>query len=214
MEIDRYKKVAAPSEDEEQAVVIEWCELNSHRYPELKMIYHVPNEGKRSAAYAAKEKRLGLKKGVPDLVIPVKRMGFAGLYIEMKKIGGRLTREQRIWLDMLNDEGYAAFVAEGAEQAIKIIQGYLNNDIDAMLRYGIDKRYCRASADGYADINTALLTLMCVLMVMLDFSLNRTITGLSIMIPFLSLLYVVICMVIEAFERVLIRRELIKNDKK
>ena len=32
----------------EQQAVIEWCEVMSGQFPELKTIYHIPNEGKRS----------------------------------------------------------------------------------------------------------------------------------------------------------------------
>lgn len=32
----------------EQQAVIEWCEVMSGQFPELKTIYHIPNEGKRA----------------------------------------------------------------------------------------------------------------------------------------------------------------------
>ena len=38
-----------PTEEEEQAVVIRWCQLFEGHWPELRLIYHIPNEGKRSA---------------------------------------------------------------------------------------------------------------------------------------------------------------------
>ena len=32
----------------EQQAVIDWCVINSGRFPELKTIYHIPNEAKEA----------------------------------------------------------------------------------------------------------------------------------------------------------------------
>ena len=71
-------------EDTEQMGVIDWSNWNTGRFPELKLLFHVPNGGKRNAAEAARFKAMGVKAGVPDLCLPVPRGGYAGLYIEMK----------------------------------------------------------------------------------------------------------------------------------
>ena len=57
----------------EQQAVMEWAEYQTGRYPELKLLYHIPNEGKRSVVNGANLKKAGLKKGVPDLCLPVAR---------------------------------------------------------------------------------------------------------------------------------------------
>lgn len=54
-------------EDTEQMGVIDWANWNLQRFPELKMLYHVPNGGKRNPAEAARFKAMGVKAGVPDL---------------------------------------------------------------------------------------------------------------------------------------------------
>lgn len=89
-------------EDTEQMGVIDWANWNLQRFPELKMLYHVPNGGKRNPAEAARFKAMGVKAGVPDLCLPVPMNGYAGLYIEMKygsgdrlqKIHGRVHRHK------------------------------------------------------------------------------------------------------------------------
>ena len=63
-----------------QEAIIEWCAWNMQQYPELELLYHVPNGGKRDKATAAVLKRQGVKAGVPDLVLPVARCGYHGLY--------------------------------------------------------------------------------------------------------------------------------------
>ena len=58
-------------EEAEQAAIFEWAEYEKRKYPELELLYHVPNGGKRDAKTAAILKRCGVKAGVPDLVLPV-----------------------------------------------------------------------------------------------------------------------------------------------
>lgn len=87
---------------------------------------HVPNEGKRNYQTAAVLRSLGLKRGVPDILIFEPRGGYHGLAIEMKDNGGKLTEPQKQWLRALIDRGYKAGVCYSAESAIKVIERYLD----------------------------------------------------------------------------------------
>ena len=118
--------IAVPTEHEEQTALMDWLYLMSRKYPELNLFYHVPNEGKRSPAAAMKLLAEGLKKGVPDNFLPVARGGYHGLYIELKRTkGGKLSPEQRQWLDDLNAQGYLAVECKGWEAAAKVIEKYM-----------------------------------------------------------------------------------------
>lgn len=123
-------KPRVPTEDEEQITLFRWAELMAQtRWPELRLMYHVPNGGKRSKAEAGIFRAMGVKPGVPDVMLPVARQGYHGLYIEMKRTeGGRVSAEQRQWLDALAEQGYKTEVAYGWEQARKILEGYLDPD--------------------------------------------------------------------------------------
>ena len=112
------KPVYASSEDAEQEAVVEYCDLL--HIP----IVHIPNEGKRSLSYAARMKRMGLRSGFPDLLVPLARGGYHGLFIEMKYEKNKTTKEQKEWLERLAAEGYACAVCYGAAEAIKIIESY------------------------------------------------------------------------------------------
>lgn len=110
----------------EQQAVIEWCEWMSAKYPELKTIYHITNEGKRSKSGGAALVAAGLKKGVPDLCLPVARGIYNALYIEMKKSRKeRCTKDQREFQALLAAEGNFCAVAYGANEAIWLIEQYL-----------------------------------------------------------------------------------------
>ena len=115
-----------PSEEQEQETVFEWVMLMSKQFPELDLLFHVPNGGLRTKSEAVRFKRAGVKPGVPDLILPVPRGGFHGLFIEMKRRrGGRVSEEQQAWIDALRGQMYRAEVAHGAEEACDLIMEYL-----------------------------------------------------------------------------------------
>lgn len=116
-----------PTEAEEQATLFGWARMMSRKHPELLLMFHIPNGGARRQSEAARFKAEGVKAGVPDLFLPVARGSWHGLFIEMKREkGGRLSTEQRIWLDALRGQGYAAYVAYGWKDAATLIESYLN----------------------------------------------------------------------------------------
>nr|DAM20940.1 MAG TPA: Nuclease [Caudoviricetes sp.] len=112
-------------EDTEQMGVIDWANWNTGRFPELKMLFHVPNGGKRNAAEAARFKAMGVKAGVPDLCLPCPRGGYAGLYIEMKYGKNKTTENQNEWISNLQKEGYKVAICYGGEDATHLLEAYL-----------------------------------------------------------------------------------------
>lgn len=119
--------VKRKSEYEEQRAVIQWAEIAQKRHPELALLLHIPNEGKRSFAQTQALKNIGLRKGVPDLFLPVARGAYHGLWVEMKARGGRLSKEQGGWIESLRVQGYVAEVCYGAEDAVSVIKHYLSS---------------------------------------------------------------------------------------
>lgn len=99
----------------------------SGRYPELELLFHIPNGGKRDAREAARFKRMGVKAGVPDLFLPVPRNIYHGLWVEMKAPQGKLTPNQKRMLEQLASQGYKA-VCYGWEEATQVIKSYLDSN--------------------------------------------------------------------------------------
>ena len=115
-----------PTEEEEQAAVIEWTVIMAKQFPDLEDLIHIPNGGLRSKSEAARFKRLGVKPGVSDLFLPAPVGKYHGLWVEMKRRkGGKLRPDQKDWLDRMNRKGYLALRADGAEEACEIIYKYL-----------------------------------------------------------------------------------------
>jgi len=100
--------------------------MRSATLPGLDMLFHVPNGGARNKITAAQLKAEGVKKGVPDLFLMAPRGGYHGLAIELKrKGGGRVSPEQKDWIERLNAQGYRATVCFGWNDARQTIEAYL-----------------------------------------------------------------------------------------
>lgn len=110
----------------EQAALIKEMSL---RYPAAaKLIYHVPNGGHRHKSVAVKLKDQGVKAGVPDLVLPMARGGYFGLYIEFKAMppfDAAVSASQDAYIHALTDQGYLAIVCRGHIDALEAIRAYL-----------------------------------------------------------------------------------------
>lgn len=117
-----------PTESVEQQCLFRWANFQSGKYPELELMYHIPNEGKRSWSTGARMKAEGLKSGVPDICLPVPRSGYHGLYIELKRLrGNTTTKNQDEWLTKLEGQGYRVKVCRGWEEASQVILEYLSD---------------------------------------------------------------------------------------
>jgi len=129
-------KRSTPEHDEQVALFF-WAELNKNKVPELELLLAIPNGayhgGHWSVANRMKEE--GVKKGVPDIFLPVPMtylnegqvVGMkAGLWIEMKAGKNKTSPDQDWWIGKLRDMGYRVEVCYSAEDAIKIIKEYLD----------------------------------------------------------------------------------------
>ena len=111
------------SETTEQILLFKWAKNTESILPELALLYHVPNEGKRTNG--AVLKAAGLKSGVPDICLPVPSNDFHGLYIELKYGSNKATGKQEDFMDGLRQQGYKAVVCYGADEARAEILRYL-----------------------------------------------------------------------------------------
>lgn len=115
------------SEAEHQKAIVKYCRVR-----------RIPIWASASGIYlptislASKLKALGViaTKGEPDLFIPVvkKKDGViisAGLFIELKKVGGKPTKEQLEKVAYYNENGYTARIIEGSDKAIELINQYI-----------------------------------------------------------------------------------------
>jgi len=115
-----------PTEADEQTTLFRWAAISAGKYPQLQLMYHIPNGGSRNAREAHNLRLQGVKAGVPDICLPVACGGYSALYIEMKrKRGGRVSDDQKAWIDKLTKAGNRAVVCCGFEEAQAEIIKYL-----------------------------------------------------------------------------------------
>lgn len=117
-------------EDQEQAALFQWARLMERRIPELGLLFHIHQGAYRGKDRGAAVKRQklaaqGVKPGVPDLLLPVPRGRYHGLWIEMKVGTRKPTAHQRAWIGALCDQGYRVRVCWGMEAARDAILEYL-----------------------------------------------------------------------------------------
>ena len=116
----------ADEEHHIQAALIEWCRLQEVQWPDLALIYAVPNGARTGRKEGGRLKAEGMKRGVPDLTLPCPRGPYHGLYLESKTDIGRPSPEQQEWIKALKNQGYLAVVFHGLEAGQKIIEDYMN----------------------------------------------------------------------------------------
>lgn len=111
--------------------------------PALERLFAIPNGGYRDKITAGKLKAEGVKRGVPDIMLPVPmfrdwKLGrdcqvvdYCGLFVELKRRktetqrAGVTSNEQDDWTGYLRGAGYAVAVAFGWRDAAKQIEQYL-----------------------------------------------------------------------------------------
>lgn len=99
--------------------------------PQLKWFHAIKNQGHGDAVRGNQSRAEGVKAGVLDCFLPVTVYGdldelkHAGLYLEMKRIGGKTSEKQAEFINDMEYEGYACAVAEGWIAGRDVLLKYL-----------------------------------------------------------------------------------------
>lgn len=111
------------SESNEQIAAMDWLRL---QHPDIALhTLHIGNERKTSFYAGYMMKRMGVLKGASDLFVAFPIDKYHGLFIEVKSLKGKLTVEQKLFIERMNSAGYYACVCYGADEIIQIISWYL-----------------------------------------------------------------------------------------
>lgn len=120
------RKVATPNEQMEQICFFDYVRLHKELEP---YVFSIPNEGKRNYYNARMLISAGLKKGVSDIFVALPVPPYHGMFIEMKSVKGKPTKEQVKFQQDVMGKGYMAVICYGAQQAIKVLQAYLDGEL-------------------------------------------------------------------------------------
>lgn len=134
------------TEHQIQCAVVQWARAMSARYPELALLYAIPNGGARDAVTGKRLKDEGVLAGMPDLCLPTPQahiknivqsiesvwehnptiqIGIGALYIELKTPKGRVSEAQARVISDLTRYGNKVVVCRSATEAIDAIREYL-----------------------------------------------------------------------------------------
>jgi hypothetical protein len=94
-------------------------------YPELQLMFAIPNGGTRNIREAVKLKRTGVRRGVPDIFLAVPKGKFHGLWIETKSDKGEQTIAQIEFMAQLKNQNYYCVVCRNPVEMIEITKKYL-----------------------------------------------------------------------------------------
>lgn len=111
------------TETDEQRQLIQYARSK----PWGQFLFHIPNESVGGMGWTVRNRQMGMRKGVPDLMLPIPMHGYHGLFIEMKAKGGRTSKEQDNWIKALETFGYKAVVCIGWEAARDELEEYLHD---------------------------------------------------------------------------------------
>jgi len=117
-----------PSEHQSQSAVVAWWAIACKRYslPHFAL-FAIPNGGARDAITGSRLKAEGVRAGILDLMLAVKRGLQGGLFIEMKKRGNYASAEQKEVMHYLSIAGYSSIICHSADEAISAIEAYLSS---------------------------------------------------------------------------------------
>lgn len=113
-----------PTEYAEQMAFVDYLMILENQ-GKIKNFTALPNNvWTKSFSQRMRQKKEGLRKGFPDLCIVTNS---DIVFIEMKRTkGGQVSPEQRKWHDDICLIGGNAFICYGAEQAIEVINKFIN----------------------------------------------------------------------------------------
>jgi len=137
-----------PTESQIQCAIVEWANNTNinNLYGKIgDYLFAIPNGGKRSITEAVRLKMEGVKAGVSDLFLAwvvkdkdydlktvdgyvhiINKSFRCGIFIEVKKLGGKISESQKKWISLTKFVGhYDVVVVYSVDQGIQAIKDYL-----------------------------------------------------------------------------------------
>ena len=115
------------SESRLQSEVVKYIQL---QYPKARYCASLGGQYQPFQSQRNRARKTGYVKGFPDLFIYESRtvdgITYHGLALEIKTIKGRATKEQKEWIEALNERGYKAEVVKGLPDILNLIDSYMN----------------------------------------------------------------------------------------
>lgn len=116
-------KPKPPTEEQECILLADYLDLLVTTGKVVVYTHTAQETFTRSWRIKAKNKRVGVRRGIPDYVIVTPKHV---LFIEMKRTkGGVISKPQKQWIEAIKNTGGIAEVCKGFQEAKEFIESYL-----------------------------------------------------------------------------------------
>lgn len=120
IELGDKDETRSKDESEMQKRCVSWFR---ETYPKFsKALFSVPNGGTRHKIEAISLKAEGMTAGVSDLILAIPRKHTHGVFIELKTEKGKLSEEQKEFLDLMRSLCYTAVVVRSFEDFKEVVK--------------------------------------------------------------------------------------------
>jgi hypothetical protein len=115
------------SEEAMQKMFTAWMRRKSNEH----LLYvHIPNEGRHKVQFRAKQISMGMKTGMPDVMIfdDIPEMHFKGLAIELKRSLNKPSEKQLECLVALKEKGWLCYWTNSLEIAKDLVNKWYHRE--------------------------------------------------------------------------------------
>lgn len=116
-------------EELEMMAFFDYANISSNAHPAWRLAFHIPNERKASIQRRITLARCGVKKGMPDICVPVSNHKYNSLFIEMKVKPNKPSPAQIDMLKNLMAQDNYTCICWSADEAIAIVKKYINDEL-------------------------------------------------------------------------------------
>jgi hypothetical protein len=121
--IRKSKPNTSPLEEVDQKECVKYLEKLQKQGVKILFSATAQSTFTKSFGIMAKNKALGVRRGVPDLLIIIND---TLVFVELKRrTGGTVSQEQKDWNKALNDAGEYAYICKGSDKFKTLIQKML-----------------------------------------------------------------------------------------
>ncbi len=110
---------------EEDSIHFECIQLLKNEFPNVEWVSNILDGAKLGEKVMKRHAGMRNRPGTSDIIILEPRKGFHGMCLEVKTLTGKVSQEQRDFLDRMKRKGYHVTTGHGLDDCFMAIREYL-----------------------------------------------------------------------------------------